>query len=120
MVPRPGTNSAWMLHVADAASVWPAQVCDTMPNLSASPPVIWTPSAGIVTEAPPVLVTVIGSNDVSVPTAVVTDGTGSGAKDSAGGTPVPVSGTTVGLPGALLAICRLPDRLPLAVGLNST
>ena len=67
-----------------------ARVCEaTMPNLSLRP-VIWTPPAGIVTEAPLVLVTVI--DRCQYRQQLCTDGTGSGAKDSDGGTPVPVSG----------------------------
>ncbi len=89
-------------------------------NTPASAPAICTPPAGIATGAPLVLVTVIGFSDSMVLTCADTDGTGSGEKDSDGGTPLPVSGTTLGLPAALLAICRLPDRLPVAVGLNRT
>ena len=67
----------------------------------------------------PVLITVTPCDGLVVPT-----GSGGKAGDSdkltAGAVPVPIKLTPCGLPPALSASVRLPDRAPAAVGVNAT
>lgn len=112
-----GENFTEAAQLAETANVVP----QVLAEIEKSPGFVPVKDSAIpVRVAVPVLVNVTVDADEVCPTVKLPNDTEVGLKEAAGETPVPLTGTVWGEPDALSVRVKVPERVPVVVGVNVT